>query len=236
MPSETDSLLARCRFRVSPRSRHLRITVSARSGPTVTRPPHVSLAQAEDFVRSRRAWIEQHLARFAAMPAPTPPQSLHLQLTGERLSLNHIERPCAPARLRENCGELMLHADPAHPEHARKALRTWLKRRALAALKPRLDELSAYLELPYNRLSLRLQRTRWGSCSKRRDISLNAKLLFLPEPLVRHVLIHELAHTVHLDHSPAFWTLVENADPHWRSHRRALRAAGSMVPAWFDAT
>lgn len=234
MPTAPDPLLARCRFRVSRRSRHLRITVSARNGLTVTRPPHVSLAQAMAFVDSRRAWIERQLAKVDAAEPAAPPQTLHLRLTGESLCLQYVEKAHAGAIVQETPDRLTLHLDPARPEGGREALRAWLKRRARNALEPRLDELSARLTLPYNRLSLRMQRTRWGSCSNRRNISLNAKLLFLPEQLVRHVLIHELAHTVHLNHSPAFWQLVERHDPQWRSHREALRGSGPLVPAWLE--
>ena len=234
MPTAPDPLLARCRFRVSRRSRHLRITVSARNGLTVTRPPHVSLAQAMAFVDSRRDWIERQLAKVDAAEPAAPPQTLHLRLTGESLCLQYVEKAHAGAIVQETPDRLTLHLDPARPEGGREALRAWLKRRARNALEPRLDELSARLTLPYNRLSLRLQRTRWGSCSNRRNISLNAKLLFLPEQLVRHVLIHELAHTVHLNHSPAFWQLVERHDPQWRSHREALRGSGPLVPAWLE--
>lgn len=234
MPTHADPLLARCRFRVSRRSRHLRITVSARSGLTVTRPAHVSLAQAAAFVDSRRAWIERQLARLDAVEPAAVPQTLHLRLTGESLPLQCIETAHAAPRLQETPDRLTLHLDPARPERGRELLRGWLKQRARAALEPRLDELSKRLALPYNRLSLRMQRTRWGSCSNRRNISLNAKLLFLPETLVQHVLIHELAHTVHLDHSPAFWRLVERHDPQWRTHRDALRGSGQLVPAWLE--
>jgi predicted metal-dependent hydrolase len=234
MPTDADPLLARCRFRVSRRSRHLRITVSARNGLTVTRPPHVSLAQAAAFVDSRREWIERQMAKLDVVEPATPPQTLHLRLTDESLQVQYIETPRTAARLHEAANRLTLHLDPERPENGRAALRAWLKRRAHAALEPRLKQLSTGLALPYNQLSLRLQRTRWGSCSNRRNISLNAKLLFLPEPLVRHVLIHELAHTVHLDHSAAFWALVERHDPHWRTHRDALRGAGPLVPAWLE--
>lgn len=235
MPSDADPLLTHCRFRVSARSRHLRITITARSGLTVTRPPYVSQSEAEAFVRSRRGWIERHLSRLSAAAPPPPPTELHLRLTEERLRLRYVETTGASRKPSEEPGLLTLFTTPESPETARKALKHWLKQRAQGALKPRLDALSEELELPYNRLSLRMQRTRWGSCSNRRDISLNAKLLFLPETLARHVLIHELAHTVHLDHSPDFWRLVASADPHWRTHRNSLRATGSLVPAWLES-
>jgi predicted metal-dependent hydrolase len=65
-------------------------------------------------------------------------------------------------------------------------------------------------------------------------VSLNESLVFLPQALVRYVLVHELAHTRRMDHSPAFWALVEKHDAAWRTQRRALRDAWRHVPGWAD--
>jgi predicted metal-dependent hydrolase len=83
--------------------------------------------------------------------------------------------------------------------------------------------------------SVRSQRGRWGSCSRRGAISLNMKLLFLPEDLSDHVLLHELCHTRHMDHSPAFWALMREHDRDSESKNRLLRVASKHVPAWLDA-
>ncbi len=82
------------------------------------------------------------------------------------------------------------------------------------------------------RVSIRQQRTRWGSCSRGNSISLNAKLLFLPPELVEYVLLHELCHTRAMDHSARFWAIVAEHDPGFERHRRALKDAGRFVPPW----
>jgi predicted metal-dependent hydrolase len=97
-----------------------------------------------------------------------------------------------------------------------------------------LDELSAEHRLPYAKASIRQQRTRWGSCSRHGTISLNARLLFLPPVLVDYVLLHELCHTKELNHSPRFWALLGSQDPECEAHRKALRKARAVIPAWLD--
>jgi predicted metal-dependent hydrolase len=92
-------------------------------------------------------------------------------------------------------------------------LRIWLKKQAKIVLPNWLNELSKKNNLPFNSVRIRAQKTRWGSCSARKNINLNYQLLFLPTGLVQHILLHELCHTVHLNHSKAFWQLLTRLDP-----------------------
>lgn len=83
---------------------------------------------------------------------------------------------------------------------------------------------------------MRWQRSRWGSCSPSGTISLNTQLLFLPAPLAEYVLLHELCHTVNLDHSAAFWARVGMHEPGHRRLKRELRDVGwGHVPAWLQS-
>jgi metallopeptidase YgjP-like protein len=93
------------------------------------------------------------------------------------------------------------------------ALKGWLTHKAEDHLIPWLKRVSDETGLSYSGVSIRQQQTRWGSCSSRRLISLNARLLFLPPDLVTYVLVHELCHTKHLNHSLRFWRLVESYLP-----------------------
>lgn len=111
-------------------------------------------------------------------------------------------------------------------------LRQWLKQHARGLLQPRLQKLSKETGLPYTRLRIGLQKTRWGSYSGKGTISLNAGLIFMPETLVDYIIIHELCHSRHMNHSPAFWALVESYRPDYRQHDRAMRHARRYLPAW----
>lgn len=76
---------------------------------------------------------------------------------------------------------------------------------------------------PGLKLSVRNMRSRWGSCSRQGNLSLNSELLHLPQPLIEYVVVHELCHLSHLDHSPAFWFQVASCLPDWRQRRTALK-------------
>jgi predicted metal-dependent hydrolase len=110
---------------------------------------------------------------------------------------------------------------PEEPsEEAARESRT----RAKEELPARLLELAAGLGLKVNRVSVRDQRWRWGSCSSGGHICLNWRLVLLPAWVRDYVLIHELMHLERLDHSPRFWKLVAKACPEYREARAWLRA------------
>jgi hypothetical protein len=94
-------------------------------------------------------------------------------------------------------------------------------------------ELAQKYGFSFASMRVRFQKSRWGSCSSKGCISLNACLVFLPEPLVRYILLHELCHTRQMNHSTAFWQLLLAHAPDARVHDRAMReTAWSYVPDW----
>jgi hypothetical protein len=97
-----------------------------------------------------------------------------------------------------------------------------------------LRELSFDINLPFNRISIRGQKTRWASCSTQKNISLNYKLLFLPPDLVHYVFVHELCHTVYMDHSSAFWRLVSEKQPDYQHFRHQIRDGWRYIPRWVE--
>lgn len=112
------------------------------------------------------------------------------------------------------------------------ALRRWRDRTARERLPELLAEVSSACGIAYICVTVRGQRTRWGSCSSRGSISLNRNLVFLPEHLVRYVMLHELAHVYEPNHSPRFWSLLATLYPQADSARKEMRDAMRYVPAW----
>lgn len=87
----------------------------------------------------------------------------------------------------------------------------------------KIEYFNTFYKFPINRVSIRDQRSRWGSCSKRGGLNFNYRLLFLEEKLVDYVVVHELCHLGELNHSPAFWALVSRLIPDYQQRRQALR-------------
>ncbi|MCM1045275.1 MAG: M48 family metallopeptidase [Candidatus Gastranaerophilales bacterium] len=101
------------------------------------------------------------------------------------------------------------------------------KRQSRRLVEQRVAYYAGLMGISYGRISMRNQRTRWGSCSSDGNLNFNCRLLFLPAELVDYVVVHELAHRRHMDHSPEFWQEVERYLPDYRERRARLRQYGA---------
>ena len=112
------------------------------------------------------------------------------------------------------------------------ALKRWLAATAREHFEPKLRALSAATGNSFKRMHVRGQKTCWGSHSSTGTISINYCLLFLKPELVRYLMIHELCHAAHMNHSRRFWALVEKHEPEYRRLDKQLSEAWRHIPAW----
>ncbi len=94
---------------------------------------------------------------------------------------------------------------------------------ALALAHARIKHFNAFYGFTFKRISIRNQKTRWGSCSKRGTLSFNYRIAKLPAEVADYIVVHELCHLSELNHSKDFWKLVEQSIPHYKALRKALR-------------
>lgn len=107
------------------------------------------------------------------------------------------------------------------------------KEEARAIILERLAYFNQFYNLAWNRVAIRNQRRCWGSCSSKRNLNFNYKLLFLPPHLRDYIVVHELCHLVHMHHGKDFWALVAQVMPHYRQYvheLRAIDALGQSIP------
>jgi hypothetical protein len=232
-------------IRVSARARHPQVRILPPDRVEVVLPQGAPESLAARLITAKQAWIRRKLAQLARLQAahapvpgtdaPTHPAHIHLTAIDRRLSVAY--RPTRAAGVRAIHGEDMLTLAGAVDDapRVRAALRRWLLATAKAELPPLLHRLAAGHGMSFRHVGVRMQKSRWGSCSARRHIMLNAKLLCLPAELARHVMLHELAHLRHLDHSRSFWSLLHDLDPDTARHHATLRTAWLHMPAWLEA-
>lgn len=222
------------RVRASERARRLAVRVLPGGLVEIVVPRGTRPRAVEQFVARHRPWIERTLDQYRpAGPAASiqPPDRLHFAATGRSYELRYSGGTGAP-RLTPGEEAITIGGAVDRPVRLRHALQRFTMREAHTALGPWLARLSAETGLQFARFQIRRQRTRWGSCSPTGTISLNACLMFQPPPVVNYLLVHELAHTRHMNHSGRFWRLVERCEPRWRELDAALTRGWREVPAW----
>ncbi len=230
-----------------PRARRVKLRVDANGELTVTAPRTVPRSQIDGWIADRRAWVESVRTRQSRLRAELDPATLGprpdritLPAIGEEWRLTYRAGRGDQLRLRieEGMKPCALHFSlPTGPmtetdDRIAARLRQWLRSRADGALSPMIAELADQYGFSYTAVSFRNQKTRWGSCSAKGRLSINARLLFASPAACRHVLIHELVHTEHLDHSPAFRARLAAIDPDYRDHERELDQLGQRLPDW----
>ncbi len=228
-------------LRYSQRAKYLNLRVSRQHGLEVVVPIGYDVAQIPAILHKRQAWIEKHLRRFAVEDDQSRevicplPDRISLLAIAETWSVHYVAAAIGRISLQEQLGQrLLLQGATGDRALCQQVLESWLKRKAYTHLAPWLLDLSRTHQLPFTNVSIRGQKTRWGSCSNRQSINLNYKLLFLPEALVRYVLIHELCHTVHLNHSPDFWALVAHLEPNYNVCKQELKKVDRFLPNWLS--
>ncbi|MBF0258661.1 MAG: M48 family metallopeptidase [Desulfamplus sp.] len=226
-------------IRTSARSKSISIRLSVRNGMVVTAPLNIETQRITKVVADKQAWIIEKLKKFDSVRhfinenGHARPQSFSLPSVGESWQVEYQATRIKTVGARtDKVGRVIVYGAIENQELCHAALRRWLARRAKDALFQWLDNLAEDTGLQYGKLIIRNQKTRWGSCSASHLISLNCKLLFLPKELVRYVLIHELCHTVELNHSARFWSMVRQYEPKLDDLHGKIRDAWKQIPAW----
>jgi predicted metal-dependent hydrolase len=209
-------------IRRSARATRVRVSFDPDGGVEVTLPARARERDAAAAVAELRPWIERRLAEAEASRRRLAVPPSHVPYLGGLLAL----RP-EPGRTRAHRrGDTLLVPAGAA---GRPATERFFRRAARAEIAPRVDEACAALGRRASRLTIRAQRTRWGSCSASGALSFNWRLLLGPPDVLDYVVWHEACHLVHLDHSPSFWALLAEHRPGFREPQRWLRDHGPAL-------
>lgn len=119
--------------------------------------------------------------------------------------------------------------EPEREEAVRAALKQALSRLALVRIRERLNAYAPRIGVEFGRVTVRDQRSRWGSCSARRNLNFNWKLIMAPPEALDYVVIHELCHLIEFNHSPRFWALVREQMPEYEAWKKWLKAHGAEL-------
>ena len=179
-------------------------------GLHVTTPPYRSITALLEAI----APFRERLRNVCSEVKPKP-FDLNFSIEAEcfRLKLETSPLKNFTVSMRD---ETVVIACPAHADFTTERVQTLVKNAVMRAMRKKAEEYlpplvqywSSLFDLPYNKVTISKARSRWGSCSSQRDISLSFYLMLLPAHLMDYVILHELAHTREMNHGPKFWELL----------------------------
>jgi len=231
-------------IRISSRAKYIRLNVSLAKGLVVVVPKSMSRRQIDklipEFVREKKHWINSAFEKLRAQKPEIPviehcllPEQVILKALEQTFTIDYSHCPDdTMSVVQQDYYSLKICGNLHNKTEVFNLLEQFFKGYSRPYLKKRLDELSQKHCLPYNRLSIRAQKTRWGSCSSRKNINLNYRLLFIDKELMDYILLHELSHTIHMNHSRAFWTTLEALLSGARKKDKQVNLASKTLPCW----
>ncbi|HEX6509744.1 MAG TPA: SprT family zinc-dependent metalloprotease [Chloroflexota bacterium] len=208
----------------SDRARSVRISITPESTVEVVLPRRAPLPSIESVLVPKSRWIIRHLQR---LDAERSQRSEHLPYLGSeyRLDVRRVDASRPTLALAERSIRVTLPEDG----QVWPAVEAWYREQAGAVLHARIEHWAGIMGTPYRRITIRDQRTRWASCSTAGNLNFSWRLIMAPLAVLDYVVIHELMHTVEMNHSARFWSGVARYCPGYAEHRDWLRHNGTML-------
>ena len=220
-------------IRRSNRAKRLKLNITVKDGLVVVLPRGVNEKEIPTILDSKADWITAGLAKVQITKALFRPTSINLPAIEETWNVKYLPTPGKQLTVHEDEDSfLVVSGESEDPYKIAEVLNSWMKQKAQEIFIPWVGRISQEHSLPFNKVTIRRQKTRWGSCSSNKSLNLNQNLLFLPAPLASYVMTHELAHTKHHNHSPAFWKYLDSILPDSKRLQKETVDSYSQVPTW----
>ena len=214
-------------IRTSRRARRFRL-ISGINGVEVIVPPNYDAEELERFVSAKRDWIiktSRYYNKLNERCGGLEPGTMYF--LGDKYRFNVVKDNQQLAVVSGAMKVITFHATDRR--RYKRDIQKWYKVETTRIVAERLPALAGRLNLRYNKVSIKNQRSRWGSCSKKGNLNFNLLLAAAPPQVIDYVIIHELMHLVELDHSPRFWQRVREADPECNEHKEWLASFAPVI-------
>jgi len=221
------------RLRFSKKSKGVRLKIDLDGGLEVVLPEGFRISKLEPLIKGKENWILSKLHHFELIR-----QKIKQIDFGKKNSVLYLGREYSHIKvIRKDIAPEVKMVDNrlfiAVPEDSRQtlvqALEGWYRLEAAKVIKERAVDIGRQLNLQFNRITVRNQKTRWGSCSRLKNLNFNWRLIMAPVQVIDYLIIHEVAHLAEMNHSSRFWKLVEEHCPDYKLHRKWLKENGPML-------
>lgn len=231
-------MLSNIQIKHSTRAKSLQLKVTHYGDVIVVVPRTMRHVKLSTLIEDHRSWIEQKLQSLESRRLLDKkldceePAAIELRAIGVQYHINYqsAARPGISTEYRT----LKVNTTPQN--NPAKQLQQWLQANARKVLPQWLVQCSQQTGLQFSKVTIRGQRTRWGSCTSKGNISLNRNLLFLDPELVSYLMLHELCHTRYMNHSKQYWDFVMSFEPDFKRLENELSHAYRYVPRWAVAS
>lgn len=203
----------------------LSVCIDCFGNVTVRAPRRCDTVRIFAFLEQKETWILRKKAERVGVCTALPPENLdgyEFSLLGKNCEIHLYEKNKITFDAEKN--QLFLPQ-----KNARERLKKWLKENAKRILSLLTEQKAMQMQTVYKSVSITSAKTRWGSCSYDNAIRYTFRLLYAPREMMEYVVVHELAHTKHKNHSKAFWKEVERYEPNWKQKRKWLKMHGVFM-------
>ena len=223
--------------RRSLRAKRLRVSINLVGEIEVVAPRRASAREVQNFIQLQYNWISIKKQQIESLRSGElnniMPSRVLLPAIDEQWEINYAPVSSKTGTTENNVTtRKVLSLSYEHEGQVRQLLKQWLTQKAVSTLLPWLRKTSAETGLNYATATVRGQKTRWASCSSRKNINLNRCMLFLKPEQVRYLMVHELCHTKQMNHSAKFWALVGEHVPDYRHQEKLVNESCYQLPRW----
>lgn len=218
----------------SKKTKHIKLVVD-KDGLRVVKPPRARIEEVESLLQAKSNWIFKHYMNFQTIKINEYKRKWEsgerVPYLGNEYNIKIFLHKKQRTSINFNGDTFEIFVNDTAYENDRKtliekALRRWYISTAYETIKERLDYLCKIIGLTYNTMRIKEQKTRWGSCSKKKNLNFNWKLIMSPQWVIDYVIIHEICHLRHLNHSKEYWAMVEMYMPGYKKAREWLKKNG----------
>jgi predicted metal-dependent hydrolase len=223
----TDDLTVRIDIWPNKRTKRLRL-VSGINGVRAMVPLNYNAEELESFVASKSNWIlktSRYYSKLKERCGGLEPHTIYFLGSKYRF---HVVKDRQPSTVISDIIKLItFHVTDMrrHKQH----MHEWYKQQTARIVADRLPVLASRFDVEYNKVSIKSQKSRWASCSKKGNLHFNLLLAAAPPDVIDYVIIHELVHLIEFDHSSQFWQLVRESDPDYKKHIEWLGNYASVI-------
>jgi hypothetical protein len=205
--------------------KYIRVRVTTEGKLKVSAPVHIHETRIEQFLKSRSAWILRNLEKQNSILSEFDTDSKVLYFG----KIYRVVRANDQVRVDKTRSILCVPESTCKPEAKRDVIKNWFVSQAKSHLPERVEFIAERIGAEFKRVSVRNQRTRWGSSSSKGTISLNWRLIMMPQYVQDYIIVHELVHQTVSNHSRVFWDKVSRIVPDYKSAEKWIAESSFIM-------